>query len=152
VTGGTEPEPGAIDLAREATLAYSTENPAHPLEHLLDRWSGPGGARWQAARPDETAVLVIEFDRPRPIGRLVYEAEETACERTQEVHVAASADAGRTYQPVLVQEYIFSPHGATFQREDLRLALHGVDRLRLTIIPNKRVAGTATLTTLQVFG
>ena len=37
---------------------------------------------------------------------------------------------------VLAQEFTFSPRGATFQREDLRLDLGGVDRLRLTIVPN----------------
>jgi hypothetical protein len=51
---------------------------------------------------------------------------------------------------VLVQEYTFSPRGATFQREDLRLDLRDVDRLRLTIVPNKRGSGAATLTSLQL--
>jgi hypothetical protein len=52
---------------------------------------------------------------------------------------------------VLVEEYTFSPPGATLQREDLRLDLHGVDRLRLTVVPNKRGSGTATLTSLRLF-
>jgi hypothetical protein len=81
----------------------------------------------------------------------VYEVEETERERTQEVRVEASTDGGQTYRQVLVQEYTFSPHGATFQREDLRLDLRGVDRLRLTVVPNKRGTGTATLTTLRLF-
>jgi hypothetical protein len=149
--GGADPAPGALDLARLAVVAYSSEDPAHPVERLLDGRAGPGGSRWAAAVPDEPAQLVIEFDRPQAIARLVFEAEEAERERTQAVRVEASADGGRTYRQVLVQEFTFSPRGATFQREDLRLDLVGVDRLRLTIVPNKGGSGTATLTTLRLF-
>ena len=71
--------------------------------------------------------------------------------RTQEVHVEASTDAGRSYRSVLVQEYTFSPHGSTFQREDLRLDLHNLTQLRLTVVPNKRGTGLATLTSLRLY-
>ena len=145
------PAPGALDLARLATIAYSSEDPAHPVENLLDGRAGPGGSRWAAARPDETAQLIVEFDRPQAIARLVYEVEEAERERTQAVRVEASTDGGRTYRGVLAQDYTFSPRGATFQREDVRLDLGGVDRLRLTVVPNKGGSGTATLTTLQLF-
>jgi hypothetical protein len=149
--GGTGSTPGPIDLAHSATIAYSSEDPAHPVEHLLDHRAGPGGSRWQSARPNVTEQLVIEFDQPQSIARLVYEVEETERERTQEVRIEASTDGGQTYRHVLVQEYTFSPHGATFQREDLRLDLPHVSRVRLTIIPNKHGTGTATLTSLQLF-
>ena len=89
------PEPGAIDVARVATLAYLSEDPAQPVEHLLDGRAGPGGSRWAAARLDEAAQLVIEFDAPQTIGRLVDEAEETERERTPEVRVEASTDGAR---------------------------------------------------------
>jgi hypothetical protein len=49
---------------------------------------------------------------------------------------------------VLAQDYTFSPHGATFQHEDLRLDLPAVTHLRLTIVPNKGGQGVATLTSL----
>jgi hypothetical protein len=64
---------------------------------------------------------VLELDQPQRISRLVYEVEEGSHERTQEVRVEASTDRGRTYRQVLVQDYTFSPHGTTFQHEDLRL-------------------------------
>src|SRR6266849_6036825 len=36
-----------LDLTRVATIAYSSEHPAHPVEHLLDERNGPGGSRWR---------------------------------------------------------------------------------------------------------
>src|SRR5262249_60676761 len=73
-----------IDIAGCATIAYSSEDPAHPVENLLDGLFGPGGTRWMSARPDTTEHVVVEFDRPQAISRLVYEGEETRRERTQE--------------------------------------------------------------------
>ena len=59
-------------------------------------------------------------------------------ERTQVVRVEVSKDGGQTYCQVLVQEYPLSPRGATYQREELRLDLHQVRHLRLTIVPKER--------------
>ena len=148
----SETEPGhEIDLAVDATIAYSSEDTAHPVEHLLDGQFGPGATHWCSARPDETEQIVVEFDRPRPVSRLVYEVEEAAVERTQEVHVEVSEDDGHTYRQILVQPYNFSPGGATYEREDYRLNLDRVSRLRLTIVPNKNGSGTASLTALRLF-
>src|SRR5579875_3569028 len=49
-----------IDIANCATIAYSSEDPAHPVEYLLDARSGPGATRWCSARPDVTELLVLE--------------------------------------------------------------------------------------------
>lgn len=140
-----------IDIANCATIAYSSEDPAHPVEYLLDSRSGPGATRWCSARPDVTELLVLEFDRPQAISRLLYEVEEAERERTQEVQVEVSEDRGRTYRQILVQEYTFSPGGATYQREEQRLNVHQASHLRLTIVPNKNGSGTATLTALRLF-
>jgi F5/8 type C domain len=140
-----------VDIASCAKIAYSSEDPAHPVEHLLDGRSGPGATRWISARPDVIEQIVVEFDRPQTISQLVYEVEEAVRERTQEVRVEVSKDGGETYCQVLVQEYTFSPGGATYQREEQRLNLHQVSHLRLTIVPNKNGSGTATLTSLRLF-
>ena len=132
-----------IDIAGCASIAYSSEDPAHPLENLFDGRSGPGATRWMSARPDTIEHIVLEFDQPQTISRLVYEVEEAIRERTQEIRVEVSEDGGRTYRQILVQEYTFSPGGATYQREDQRFNLHGVTHLRLTIVPNKNGPGTA---------
>jgi hypothetical protein len=118
---------------------------------MLDGSCGPGATRWISARPDTTEHIVIEFDRPQAISRLVYEVEETTRERTREVRVAASEDGGQSYRQILVQEYNFSPGGANYQREEQRFNLRQVTRLRLTIVPNKSGSGTATLTALLLF-
>ena len=80
----------------------------------------------------------------------MYEVEKAERERTQEVRVEASEDGGRTYRQILIQEYTFSPGGATYQREDQRFNLRRVSHLRLTIVPNKSGSGTATLTALRL--
>jgi hypothetical protein len=144
-------EPAPLNLAGVATIDYSSEDPAHPVEHLVDDGTGPGGSYWAAAQADTIAQLVLIFDQPQSVTRVVYEVEETERERTQEVHVETSIDAGRTYRRLLVQEYTFSPHGSTFQREDLRFDLHGLTHLRLTVVPNKGGSGVATLTSLRVY-
>ena len=140
-----------IDIAACATISYSSEDPAHPVEDLLDGHSGPGTTRGMRARPDTIAHVVVEFDQPQTILRLVYEVEETVRERTQEVRVEVSEDGARTYRQILVQEYNFSPREATYQREEQRLDLHRVTHLRLTIVPDKNGSGTATLTALRLF-
>ena len=143
--------PGEIDIASRATLAYSSEDPAHPVEHLIDGHYGPGSTHWASGRTNATERIVLEFDHPQRISRLVYEVEERWQERTQEVRVEVSSDHGRTYRQVLVQEYTFSPQGAIFQHEELRLELPAVTHLSLTIVPNKSGSGVATLTALRLF-
>src|SRR3954462_13332960 len=140
-----------IDIAGCASIAYSSEDPAHPVENLFDGRSGPGATRWMSARPDTIEHIVLEFDQPQTIARLVYEVEEATWERTQEVRVEVSEDGGRTYRQILVQEYNFSPAGPTFQHEQQRLNLRQVSHLRLTIVPNKNGSGIATLTALRLF-
>ena len=140
-----------IDIAGCATMAYSSEAPGHPVEHLLDGHSGTGATHWISARPDTIEHILVEFDRPQTISRLVYEVEEAEKERTQEVRVEVSEDGGRTYRQILVQEYNFSPRGATYQHEEQRFNLRRVSHLRLTIVPNKNGSGTATLTALRLY-
>ena len=104
-----------------------------------------------SARADTIEHIVLEFDRPQTISRLVYEVEEATRERTQEVRVEVSEDGARTYRQILVQEYNFSPRGASYQREEQRLDLDRVTHLRLTIVPNKNGSGTANSTALRLF-
>jgi hypothetical protein len=62
-----------------------------------------------------------------------------------------SEDGGHTYRQILVQEYTFSPRGATYQREEQRFNLRQVSHLRLTIVPNKNGSGTPTLMALRLY-
>jgi len=141
-----------IDLAARATIQYSSEQPDHPIEHLLDGSSGRGATRWISARANTTEVILSEFDQPEHITRMIFDVEESHVERTQQVTMDFSSDGGRTYRQGFVREYTFSPRGSTYQREDLILGLRGVTHLRLIVVPNKGGSGTATLTSLRLFG
>jgi hypothetical protein len=140
-----------IDILSAATVAYSSERADFPVEHMFDQSRGRGGSRWIAAKPDKTDQIILEFDRAQSISRLVFEAEETEVERTQEVRIEALCDGESVYRTLLMQQYTFSPDGSTYQREDLSVGFAGVTRLRLTVVPNHRGHGSATLTSLQLF-
>jgi hypothetical protein len=140
-----------IDLRARATIHYTSEAPAHPIEHMLDGSSGRGATRWESARPNTPEEIVVEFDDPHHIVHVAYEVEECNVERTQEVRIEVSSDKGRHYGQVLVQEYTFSPRGSTYQCETLSFDLREVTHLRFTVVPNKSGSGTATLTSLKLF-
>lgn len=144
-------KPGEIDVASLATFRYSSEDPVHPLDHLIDGRCGRGGTRWASARADTTECIELEFDPPQEISRVIYEVEEYRVERTQQVRVEISVDHGRIYRQVLAQDYNFSPKGATFQHEELHLDVRPITHMRLTIVPNKGGSGVATLTSLRLF-
>jgi hypothetical protein len=140
-----------LDVAAGATIAYSSEEPAHPVDNMFDGRDGPGGTYWESARENTSETLLIEFDRPQNISRLIFEAEERHVERTQEVRLEVSCDSGISFRALLVQEFVFSPRGATFQREDIRRVVEGVSHMRLVIVPNKSGSGRAKLTSLRLF-
>jgi len=150
----TEGEPQhacEIDLTACATVHFSSEDAAHPVEHMLDGSSGRGANHWASARPDTREEILLEFDEPQHIVRIVYEVEERQVERTQEVRMEFSCDGGVRYSGGFVQEYTFSPTGATYECENLAVDLRNVTHLRLFITPNKHGSGVATLTSLRLF-
>ena len=140
-----------LDVKRGATVAYSSEQPTHPVDHMFDGRDGPGGTFWASASMDTAETILLEFDHPQSISRLIFEAEERHVERTQEVRLEVSCDGGSSFRQLLVQEFVFSPRGATFQREDLRLSAVNVSHVRLTIVPHKNGSGRATITSLRLF-
>ena len=128
--------PEEIDLATVATVQVTSEATDHPVDHAFDGSRGPGGTRWIAGESgDQTLILV--FDAPQMIRRVVLEVEESEVARTQEVQLAVSVDGGRTYRELLRQEFNFSPPGTTFEREDWAVTVEGVTHLRLWIRPDK---------------
>jgi hypothetical protein len=140
-----------IEIHARATVHYSSEDPEHPIEYMFDGNSGSGATRWISGRLDATEELVLEFDAPQRIVHIVYEVEERFRERTQEVRVEFSSDHGKSFRGVLVQEYTFSPNGATYECESLSTDLQGVTHLRLIVVPNKSGSGSATITALRLF-
>jgi hypothetical protein len=145
-----DPMPGQIDIASVATLLVTSEDPEHPIDHAFDDRRGPGATRWVAGEPGEQ-VVILDFDSPQVIRRVVLEVEEPEVARTQELQLAVSGDGGRNYRELVRQEYNFSPPGTTFEREDWAVTAEGVTHLRLSIKPDKGgkpCRATITLLTL----
>jgi 2-haloacid dehalogenase len=140
IIGGQKEPPtttrGEIDIAAVATVLVTSEDPEHPIDHAFDGSRGPGGSRWIAGEPGEQAVI-LAFDAPQAIRRVVLVVEETEVARTQELQLAVSTDGGQTYRELFRQEYNFSPSGSTFEREDWAVEVEGVTHLRLAIKPDK---------------
>src|SRR3954447_4035602 len=128
--------PGEIDVSAVATVLVTSENPEHPIDHAFDDRRGPGGTRWVAGETGEQMVI-LDFDAPQAIRRVVLEVEEPEVARTQELQLAVSGDGGRTYRELVCQEYNFSPPGTTFEREDWAVVAEAVTHLRLVIRPDK---------------
>jgi hypothetical protein len=144
------PVPGEIEIAAVATVLVTSESPDHPVDHAFDGLRGPGGSRWIAGETGEQ-TLVLAFDSPLAIRQVGLEVEEPEIARTQELHLSASCDGGRTYRELLRQEYNFSPPGTTFEREQWGVTAQGVTHLRLVIKPDKGGKPCrATLTSLVV--
>ena len=138
------------DVATLATVLVTSEDPQHPIDHVFDHRRGPGGSRWIAEGPGEQTVI-LAFDTPQTIRRLVVEIEEPDVSRTQELQVSVSRDGGRAYRELLRQEYNFSPPGTTFEREEWVLPDEAVSHLKLTIKPDKGGGPyRATLTSLAL--
>jgi len=140
-----------VNVTAGATIGYSSEEPAHPIDNMFDGRDGAGGTYWASSQENRAEILLIEFDQPQNISRLILEAEERQLERTQEIRLEVSCDAGISFRQLLVQEFVFSPRGATFQREDLRVSVAGASHFRLTVVPNKNGSGRAKLTSLRLF-
>jgi len=134
--GHPVPHPGELDIAAIATVQVTSEDPAHPIEHVFDTRRGPGGSRWIAAEPGEQTLL-LAFDTPQIVRQTLVEVEELEVSRTQELRLSVSHDGGQTYRELRRQEYNFSPPGTTFEREDWTVLAEGVTHLQLWMKPDK---------------
>ena len=147
----SDPMSGQIDVASVATLLVTSEDPEHPIDQAFDDRRGPGTTRWVAGEPGEQ-VLILAFDAPHSIRRVVLEFEGRVVARTQELQLAVSGDGGRTIRELVRQEYNFSPPGTTFEREDWAVVAEGVTHLRLVIKPDKGSKPCrATITSLTLW-
>ena len=130
-----------------AEVSVSSEDAHHPVEGALIDGVGAG---WRAAAPGEQS-LRIHFDESRTITRIHLIFEEAEHERVQEFAIQWSADRRRTFQPVVRQQFSFSPSGATREVEDYHVALHAATDVELHIIPDvSHRPHTATMTRLRL--
>jgi hypothetical protein len=140
-----------LDLRACAELRISSEHPDHPIEHLFDGSAGEGASRWIAGRADKPGTILLVFDDPTDIAQCAFEAEERELARTQQVIAEYLVATGDTYRQCFIQEFNFSPRGATYQRELIELNLRAVRRLRFTVLADKSGCGTASLTALRLY-
>ena len=125
-------EPVWLDLNRLASVEYSSEAAAYPVEAALVPGTGPG---WRAAGPGEQRIRLV-FDQRVNLGRVGLWFSEDARERTQEFVLSWSPESGQPGREILRQQYHFSPLAATREVEDYRVELEGVKLLELRIVPD----------------
>jgi hypothetical protein len=131
-----ESDVGAIDITAVTTVIVTSEDPAHPIDHIFNYEDHTNSGRWVAATPGEQC-LILDFDTPQTIRQIVLAIEEREVQRTQELTIAISLDGGRSYQELIRQEYNFSPPGTTWERETWTVLAERVTHLRLKITPDK---------------
>ena len=144
------PAPSEKDIATLATVLVTSEDPDHPIDHVFDGQRGPRASRWIAGQPGEQQ-LILAFDAPQSIRKVVVEINEPDMSRTQEMDASVSTDGGRTYRELVRQEYTFSPPATSREHEEWSVNAEGVSHFRLRIQPDKGgKAYRATLTTLAL--
>jgi hypothetical protein len=139
-----------MDIAAIATVLVSSEDPRHPIDYAFDGQRGPGASRWIAAQSGEQ-TLILAFDAPQTVRKILVEVEEREISRTQELSISISQDEGQTYRELIRQEYNFSPPGTTLEHEEWSIKADAISHLQVRIKPDKGgQAGRATLTTLAL--
>lgn len=144
------PDQRAIDITAVATVIVTSEDPAHPIDHVFNTHDQTGTRRWVAATPGEQSVI-IDFDTPQTIRQIALAIEERNVQRSQELTISISSDGGQSYQELIRQEYNFSPPGTTWERETWSVPATRVSHLCLQIKPDKGGKPCyATLTSLVI--
>jgi hypothetical protein len=136
-----------LDLESVAQVEVSSEHPEFPIDLAL-----LGGERrgWRAERAGPQTV-VLKFDAPQRLHRILLRFVEEERERTQEFKLSWSDDDGRSFREVVRQQWNFSPSGSTVESEDYRVELSGVTTLKLAIDPDLgRGEALATLSELRL--
>ena len=142
-------QPEWLQLEEGAELTVTSEAPGTPLEAALVEGAGDG---WRAGGPGEQRIQ-IRFDRPRDLSLIHVVFEEREHERVQEFALRWSSDAGRTFKPIVRQQFSFSPWGATREVENYTVDLRGVTDIDLQIVPDiSRRPCVASLTALRFAG
>ena len=128
----TPPDQDWLNLEELVELEITSEDAAHPIESALlpGRTSG-----WRAAEPGKQTIRFL-FAHPQQIQRIWLNFVETQTERTQEYVLRWSPDGGQSFQEIVLQQWNFSPEGATSETEDHFVQLSEVTVLELNIIPD----------------
>jgi hypothetical protein len=98
-------------------------------------------------------IEMDQTDTPRIRKRLMSDQIPMPVESAGEIDIASHASLAYWSEDPNhpLQDYTFSPQGATFEHEDVQLDLPAISHMRLTVVPNKGGSGIATLTSLRLF-
>jgi len=130
-----------------AEVSVSSEDANRPIEFALVPGAGPG---WRAATPGEQSIR-ISFDEPQSIGLIQLRFDEPEHVRVQEFWLRWSDDRGQMFQPIVRQQFSFSPSGATHEIENYNVSLRGATDLELRIVADiSDRSRVATLTSLRL--
>jgi hypothetical protein len=140
-----------LDLRSCAEVHFSSEHPQHPVDHLFDGTTGEAASGWVGGRHDCAETILLVFDQPVDIASCAFEVVEREITRTQQVTAEYLLAGDAAYRMAFIQEFNFSPDGATHQREHIDLNLRGVCRFRLTVLADKSGRGVPSLTALRLF-
>lgn len=124
--------PSWFDLDRIARVEVTSEDAAFDIESAFLPDSARG---WRAAVPGEQKIRLL-FDSPQWIRRIELVFVEERVERIQEFVLRWRAESASSYQDVVRQQFVFSPGGATCERENYTVNLHAVVAVELQIIPD----------------
>ena len=140
-------EPEWLRIEELAEVSVSSEDATRPIEFALVDGAGPG---WRAAAPGEQSVR-IRFDEPQFIGLIQLRFDEAEHQRVQEFWLQWSDDRARTFQPIVRQQFSFSPSGATHEVENYNVSLKDATELELHIVADvSDRRHVATLTSLRL--
>ena len=99
------------------------------------RWCLGDERGWRAGQAGPQTIRVL-FDRPGRLRRIDLLFIEPEMTRTQEFVLRWSPDGGRSFRDIVRQQWNFSPTGSVREAEDVRVDLHDVTALELTIVPD----------------
>jgi hypothetical protein len=136
-----------LDLQSLAQVEVTSELPAFPVESAL----GASGDRMWRAGTVGPQTIILKFDEPQRLKRILLRFVEEEKNRTQEFTLSWSADRGRSFQEIVRQQWNFSPSGSRTESEDYHVDLSGVSALKLVIDPDMgRGEALATLSELRL--
>jgi hypothetical protein len=121
-----------LDLESLAEVEVTSEDPEFPIESALVASESQG---WLAAVPGPQTIL-LKFDAPQRVTRIMLRFVEGTQERTQEFNLSWSADGGHSFREIVRQRWNFSPSGSSSESEDYRVDLTNVTVVKLVIDPD----------------
>jgi hypothetical protein len=128
----TSPDQDWLNVESLAEVEITSEDAAHPIESALLPGQASG---WRAAGPGMQTIRIL-FSQPQRLRRICLNFVETHTERTQEYVLRWSPDGGQSFREIVRQQWNFSSHGTTDEREDYHVELPAVTVLELSIIPD----------------